>query len=72
MSKPVKRFRNGTIIHREDKAPIAYLHCSPTNDGRFTTYDSVRTSRVMEVTYNEDGTPSRVVTLNSIYVQVKE
>ncbi|WFG37915.1 hypothetical protein 20Sep420_00030 [Pseudomonas phage 20Sep420] len=64
--KPIKRFTDAALIHRELKAPLAIVKCDGIGLG-----DCLRTSRVKSVDFNEDGTLKRIETLNSIYVQVK-
>ena len=72
MSKPVRRFEHGKLVYREGKRPLGLLTVRTTREGHMTRHDCVRTSRVIEAKFNEDGTVCRLETLNTIYVQVKE
>ncbi len=65
MSKPIKRFYEGILLSGSYN-PVAALTFTPEG------MKSAITSPVKECSFNPDGTLSRVVTENTIYVQVKE
>ncbi|UZV39799.1 hypothetical protein [Xanthomonas virus PB119] len=66
MAKPIKRFHEAILIPCDNKRPFAGFVSKKGN------INGGRTSRVIECSFNEDGTLNRIVTNNSIYVQVKE